>query len=233
MSDVSQGPGWWLASDGKWYPPESVPPPPPPPPPPTAAAATPATATFVPPRVSPRAGTTGIANAEDNATPTHRKRWLVVGSCVLVVVVAAVIVLTTLGGGTSQLTAHGSMEVDDFTGSCLIDSGFSDIGDGTQVVVTNASSTVVGTAALSYNASLSKALSKIQPGLSTCIYDFTVTVPRGLPRYGITISHRGTVWFSPLQMTKGPGLSVSSGGTGSSGSGTGDSGNTGSSGNTP
>jgi hypothetical protein len=33
MSDVSQGPGWWQASDGKWYPPEShpsgqVPPPP-------------------------------------------------------------------------------------------------------------------------------------------------------------------------------------------------------------
>jgi hypothetical protein len=21
MSDVSQGPGWWQASDGKWYPP--------------------------------------------------------------------------------------------------------------------------------------------------------------------------------------------------------------------
>jgi len=25
MSDTSQGPGWWLASDGKWYPPEQVP----------------------------------------------------------------------------------------------------------------------------------------------------------------------------------------------------------------
>ena len=25
MSDVSQGPGWWLASDGKWYPPEQHP----------------------------------------------------------------------------------------------------------------------------------------------------------------------------------------------------------------
>ena len=25
MSDVSQGPGWWLASDGRWYPPQSVP----------------------------------------------------------------------------------------------------------------------------------------------------------------------------------------------------------------
>src|SRR6187401_747773 len=24
MSDQSQGPGWWLASDGKWYPPESA-----------------------------------------------------------------------------------------------------------------------------------------------------------------------------------------------------------------
>lgn len=25
MSDVSQGPGWWEASDGKWYPPEQHP----------------------------------------------------------------------------------------------------------------------------------------------------------------------------------------------------------------
>ena len=25
MSDQSQGPGWWLASDGRWYPPEAVP----------------------------------------------------------------------------------------------------------------------------------------------------------------------------------------------------------------
>lgn len=25
MSDASQGPGWWQASDGKWYPPETTP----------------------------------------------------------------------------------------------------------------------------------------------------------------------------------------------------------------
>ena len=25
MSDVSQGPGWWVASDGRWYPPEQHP----------------------------------------------------------------------------------------------------------------------------------------------------------------------------------------------------------------
>lgn len=24
MSDAPSGPGWWLASDGKWYPPESM-----------------------------------------------------------------------------------------------------------------------------------------------------------------------------------------------------------------
>ena len=30
MSDSSQGPGWWQASDGKWYPPASPPPSPPP-----------------------------------------------------------------------------------------------------------------------------------------------------------------------------------------------------------
>ena len=27
MSDTAQGPGWWLASDGKWYPPEAWTPP--------------------------------------------------------------------------------------------------------------------------------------------------------------------------------------------------------------
>jgi len=42
MSDVSQGPGWWFASDGKWYPPHAhpsavqAPPPPTLPPPPIA-----------------------------------------------------------------------------------------------------------------------------------------------------------------------------------------------------
>ena len=30
MSDVSQGEGWWLANDGKWYPPQQAPLPPPP-----------------------------------------------------------------------------------------------------------------------------------------------------------------------------------------------------------
>ena len=37
MSDTSQGPGWWLASDGKWYPPQTAAPSPIPPPPQTGS----------------------------------------------------------------------------------------------------------------------------------------------------------------------------------------------------
>ena len=46
MSDTLQGPGWWRASDGKWYPPEVHPnysPSTPPPPPPVAHTAPPKT----------------------------------------------------------------------------------------------------------------------------------------------------------------------------------------------
>lgn len=39
MSDSSQGPGWWQASDGKWYPPEQVPGNAPQPPSPSGGAA--------------------------------------------------------------------------------------------------------------------------------------------------------------------------------------------------
>jgi hypothetical protein len=52
MSDQSNGPGWWIASDGKWYPPEThpdyVPPLPPPPPSPYATVTTPVTSTSPP-----------------------------------------------------------------------------------------------------------------------------------------------------------------------------------------
>ncbi len=39
MSDASQGPGWWQASDGKWYAPEQHPDYKPPPPPPSTGQA--------------------------------------------------------------------------------------------------------------------------------------------------------------------------------------------------
>ena len=117
-------------------------------------------------------------------------------------------------GGAGSITAHGSMEVDDFTGNCLTDAGFSDVTTGTQVTVTNPAGSVVATSSLNYDSSVSAMESKLQMGLSVCVYTFTATVPGGLARYGITVSGRGTVWFSPAQMAKGPGLSLSSGGSG-------------------
>jgi uncharacterized RDD family membrane protein YckC len=70
MSEVSQGPGWWLASDGKWYPAHLHPSlGPPPPPPPAAAFGGSATAGPAPAQV-PRE-TWGAPNSETyGAAPT-------------------------------------------------------------------------------------------------------------------------------------------------------------------
>jgi hypothetical protein len=69
MSDVPQGDGWWLASDGKYYPPEQhpdavrQPPPLPPPVPPTPPAPTVPTMPAVPPAVPPTAWTSPPAGS--------------------------------------------------------------------------------------------------------------------------------------------------------------------------
>lgn len=81
MSDTSQGEGWWLASDGKWYPPELhrdyVPPAPPPLPLPS-----------IPTPPSPA----GPSQPEGNqATAWYKRRWVHVtgGALVSLVVVSA------------------------------------------------------------------------------------------------------------------------------------------------
>lgn len=61
MSDVSQGEGWWLASDGKWYPPEQSPATP------TPGQSTSAEMAGQPPTVQP----TGVLG-------TPRRPWVVV-----------------------------------------------------------------------------------------------------------------------------------------------------------
>ncbi len=64
MSDVSQGPGWWLASDGRWYSPEQAPGYPPPTTIPTPVAGPGA---YVP--VSPPAAGTSDASGYPNPGP--------------------------------------------------------------------------------------------------------------------------------------------------------------------
>jgi hypothetical protein len=98
MSDVAQGPGWWLASDGKWYPPQNVPPPPPPPP-------------FQAGGPQPFMGQPGVqqpgwapSGGFPVAPPPKSKKALVI-SLSAVVVVVLVVVLAAIGSNKSGNSA--------------------------------------------------------------------------------------------------------------------------------
>jgi hypothetical protein len=85
-------------------------------------------------------------------------------------------------------------------------SDYPDVEQGTQVVVTNSAGTVMATSQLGKGRQ--RDLSGFGSFGATCSYAFVVQVPGGLARYGITVSHRGTIWFSAQQMQGGPGLTL-------------------------
>ena len=84
-TDPQPGPDWWLASDGKWYPPESHPnhpaPLPPPPPPPTA---------YVPPSANPRymRGSDNVPEAVSRGSRGRfsKRALLTIAGCILYIV---------------------------------------------------------------------------------------------------------------------------------------------------
>lgn len=92
MSDTSQGPGWWLASDGKWYPPQGESAPVPPPPPAPAPAAFPAPGA---PPVPPMAG--GPPAPPKSGMSGCVKAGLIIGAIVIVLGVAGVVALAFAG----------------------------------------------------------------------------------------------------------------------------------------
>lgn len=134
-----------------------------------------------------------------------RRSKLVVGSVAAVIVI---VISLFVGGafGQGQMTVHGTMEV---AGNVLDSSqNYPDISAGTQVVVLDSSGKVIATGQLSFDAKATKIFSKLGAFGAETVYDFTVNVPSGESRYGIVVSHRGTIWFTPKQMQKGPGLSL-------------------------
>jgi len=100
MSDTSQGPGWWLASDGKWYPPESHPAPPQPPP-------------------SQGYGAQPVAGRQKSKA---RRVWSVVGIAVLVVLalVIAGVVKNAIVGQTLPMSVNSSSQGGIVLGSCKV-----------------------------------------------------------------------------------------------------------------
>jgi len=124
-----------------------------------------------------------------------------------------------LSHGTRFLTVHGhEVVVIDPNNNTEIWGVFRDVTTGTPVTVQGGdSSRVIGSGALSLNSAASR-----RAGVEwdsdpenvwdfIAIYDFEVTVPAGLPQYGITIgTGHGTVWFTAAQMEQGPVLMLGS-----------------------
>jgi hypothetical protein len=94
MSDSSQGPGWWQASDGRWYPPQSHPNQPAAPPPPTYSA---------PPPVA-----YGAPGAKKSGMPGWAKVVLILGGILVVLV----------GGCTVAVGVFANKVSNDLTKGC-------------------------------------------------------------------------------------------------------------------
>ncbi len=107
------------------------------------------------------------------------------------------------------IVAHGTME----TTTNILDGdtpseAYPDIRAGTQVIVVGSSGTVIATGTLAYVSS--GEASAVTPWAD--YFAFTVTVPGGLPRYGIEVGNgHGTVWESAAEMRHGPILCLGDG----------------------
>lgn len=118
MSDTSQGDGWWIASDGKWYPPEATPgpvtpPPPTPTPPPTPPAPTPTvptptvptptappvTAAPSPAAPAPTAPPTVPTAPVEPSKPVWKRAWFII---LLILVVVAIVAVVASGGDSDE-----------------------------------------------------------------------------------------------------------------------------------
>ena len=110
MSDSSQGTGWWEASDGKWYPPESHPNYKPPPPPPTLP---PAAHQQLPPATPAQpsyAQSATVPHAKPRKTKKAIwKRWWFVGLVIFVgIIVIASVAAPSDDEASGTLDDHGA-----------------------------------------------------------------------------------------------------------------------------
>lgn len=166
---------------------------------------------------------------DDQQVPTPREPWwrqpkwlaATAGATVVVVGVAAGVLASS---GPGSFTAHGSiMDESAVFGQPDCTSA------GDQVVVTDSSGKVLATASLVENTAVEQKLDASStvkslagmaaldtvgetqiPVAAVGVYDFTVTVPGGEPRYGVAVGQHPVVWFSAPQMAKGPGLTCGS-----------------------
>ena len=135
--------------------------------------------------------------------------------------VAGVIISFLSGSTAPPVTSHGTVTLYSGLLSGLnVQDSYPDITSGSQVTVTDSAGKVIGTGTLSYSSAQTSALvllSALAAKLPSydftqdvAVYTFTVTVPGGLPRYGLTVGrNRGIIYESASQM-KDPGLTLGS-----------------------
>ena len=119
------------------------------------------------------------------------------------VLVAAVLLLTACGGGataTTTHTLHGYLSLVDSEGNsitaqdgaCQGTGGYSDIGEGAGVTVTDGAGTVLATGSLSGGGGTAY----------ECNFNFAIEVPDA-DFYRVEVSHRGEMTYSRQQMDEG------------------------------
>jgi hypothetical protein len=123
MTD-QRGDGWWEASDGKWYPPESRPDHRPAPPTPAHAPPNPWSA---PASVAP--ATAGAADPEPEGEPRRSRKPVVLGAAVVGVVAVAAIGFVAFSGGSDAeseyLDAIDAADVDEWaTDRAAVNAGY-------------------------------------------------------------------------------------------------------------
>ncbi len=129
-------------------------------------------------------------------------------------------VLTALAGcsasGTMTVSGHEVVVIDP-DNNTEIWGIFPDVGAKTPVTVLNGAGRIIGSATLRFEPHVSARdgakYNSDSENVSDfiAVYSFTVSVPRGLARYGIKIgSSHGTVWLSAAQMSGGPVLTLGS-----------------------
>ena len=122
---------------------------------------------------------------------------------VVAVIATAVGALAGCNDPTPTFSAVGiqAVQVDPYMDISARDA-YPDITGGTPVTVFNSAGAVIGTGSLILVNSSS---------LYEEDFGFAVTVPKGLPRYGIQVGNSSILWFSEQEMTQGPGLCLGDG----------------------
>jgi len=129
----------------------------------------------------------------------RRPRWpIFAGIAVLAVAAAGVAVFMIMRTpSTPPIAVKGTMSVPwDYAKEgqrCIAGGGYGDI-SGAQVVVSDAAGKTIATTQLQEAGILHLA------GGANCVYDFAMAVPGGEKFYGIEVSHRGRLQYSPEQL---------------------------------